>query len=45
MRLRVCTGLLLLGTLAGGCAHLPERVRVEVGDKAVEVSCPARPGP
>lgn len=38
MRLVACVGLLL----CAGCAHLPERVRVEVDGRVVEVSarCP-----
>lgn len=45
MRLRACMGMVLL--CAGGCAQvpLPDRVRVEVGDNAVEVEgrCPPPP--
>ena len=35
MRLRACTGLLLLG--ASGCAGLPERVRIDVDGRTIEV--------
>lgn len=40
MRLHACLAFVLLAT--GACAQLPERVRVEVGDRAVEVEgrCP-----
>ena len=40
MRLRASLGLLLLATC--GCAQLPEGVRVEVGDRAIELKklCP-----
>ena len=35
MRLRACLGLLLLAL--GGCAQLPERVRVEVDGRVIEL--------
>jgi hypothetical protein len=35
MRLRACTGLLLLGL--AGCQHLPEGVRVDLVNRVVEV--------
>jgi hypothetical protein len=35
MRLRACLGFMLLAL--SGCAELPERVRVEVGDHAIEL--------
>jgi hypothetical protein len=35
MRLRACTGLLLLGL--GGCQHLPEGVKVHLQNRLVEV--------
>jgi hypothetical protein len=40
MRLRAAIALLLLAT--GGCAHLPERVRVETDQGTIEVDreCP-----
>lgn len=40
MRLLACLAFVLLATCA--CAQLPQRVRVEAGDRAVEVEgrCP-----
>lgn len=35
MRLRACTGLLLLASSA--CAGMPERVRIDVDGRAIEV--------
>jgi hypothetical protein len=35
MRLRACTGLLLLA--AGGCQHLPEGVKIDLENRVVEV--------
>lgn len=43
MRLRACIGGILLAT--GACAQIPDRIRVEVGDGAVEVDrCPGEAG-
>lgn len=42
MRLRVCIGLLLLAT--GGCAHIPEHIRIDVDGNSFEViTKPAAP--